>query len=40
MLGYFDVRGQQGMDFFTEGSIIMNYGVLLYQIPQENNQQC
>ncbi len=27
MLGNFDVR-EQGMDYFTEGSIIMNYGVL------------
>ncbi len=25
----FDVRGQQGMDFFTGGSIIMDYGLLL-----------
>ncbi len=24
----FDVRGQQGMDFFTEGSVIMDYGLL------------
>ncbi len=23
----FDVREQQGMDFFTGGSIIMNYGL-------------
>ncbi len=24
----FDVRGQQGMDFFTGGCIIMDYGLL------------
>ncbi len=24
----FDVRGQQGMDFFTGGSIIMDYGLV------------
>ncbi len=24
----FDVRRQQGMDFFTGGSIIMEYGIL------------
>ncbi len=28
MLVDFDVRGQQGMDFFTRIAIIMNYGLV------------
>ncbi len=27
MLVDFDVKGQQGIDFFTGGNIIMDYGV-------------
>ncbi len=26
----FDVRGQQGMDFFTGGSVIMDYGLVYF----------
>ncbi len=29
MLVDFDVRGQQSMNFFTEGSVIMDYGLIL-----------
>ncbi len=28
MLVDFDVRGQQGMDFITGGSIVMDYGLI------------
>ncbi len=30
MLVDFDVRGQKGMDFFTGGSVIMDYGLVFW----------
>ncbi len=27
---YFDVKGQQGIEFFPEGRIIMNYGIVFW----------